>query len=94
MKAKSCSLIFWLSFVSVFSHLLYSVFHVLREPLSPHQTFVFVNKLLVAVMDGEALFPDSDDLEHAQIFELIQHQLGVVAVRRLGHVGLDAAHIP
>ena len=53
-----------------------------------------MNKLLVAVMDGEALFPDSDDLEHAQIFELIQHQLGVVAVRRLGHVGLYAAHIP
>lgn len=36
----------------------------------------------------------SDDLKHAQVFKLIQHQLFIVVVGCFLHVWLDASHIP
>ena len=45
-------------------------------------------------MDGEALLLDPDDLEHAEVLELVQHQLLVVKTGGLLHVGLDTSDVP
>ena len=43
------------------------------HPLPTHHARVSRHELLEGVMNREALFPDPDDLQHAQVLELIQN---------------------
>lgn len=45
-------------------------------------------------MNGITFLANPDDLEHAQILQLVQHQLFIVVVWCFLHVGLDTPHIP
>ncbi len=65
-----------------------------RQPLPSDKAGVPRHELLKGVVNRESLFPDTDDLQHAQVLELIQDQLLVVGVGGFGHVGLDATDVP
>ena len=45
-------------------------------------------------MNRITLLANPDDLKHAQILQLVQHQLLIVVVWCFLHVGLDTPHIP
>jgi hypothetical protein len=58
------------------------------------QTPVPLDKLDQCQMNRIAFLANPDDLKHAQILQLVQHQLLIEVVGCLLHVGFDASHIP
>jgi len=58
------------------------------------QTPVPLDKLSQCQMNRITFLANPDDLQHAQILQLVQHQLLIVIVWCLLHVWLDTPHIP
>lgn len=58
------------------------------------QTPVPLDKLSQCQMNRITFLANPDDLQHAQILQLVQHQLLIVVVWCFLHVWLDTPHIP
>lgn len=64
------------------------------QPSVSNQAVIFDEEFLERIMDRESLLPNPNDLQHAEVFELVQDEFAVVVVGRLLHVGLDAPDVP